>query len=608
MATQPTAIVVGNRRFYDMFKASADARFFGDIRFVQTVVGLQDVEVDSGVPTCYLFSVRVEDDLAEQGYENITVAEVIGSVPDPDEDVFGLVIHDSRELSEQLAEQSGIKLLTPKRAVSAQVYETCGLGEPVEEKVVEELPKPVKAFKPKKKTPPRQTPKPAVEEQTEEEIPAVIVPPKKKTAPAAPKGPIQLPELDDEEETPAVRPTPAVKRSPKPIELPDLEEEKPAPEPVRRPRPIALANEATKQRRAEEESRNAIVSRPRSNWGQAKKELRESADKVTAPVSGSNAWREGKRNMRGVVNAKSRRRWGTVIVMSARKGGVGKTTLAVNLAEFLGQYAPEGRKVCLVDMNSQQGDVSYYMGKDSPNIYSLVTQNYLLEDADRFSRIMVKSPSGNFDALLAPKNSLESGPDKVNANLYSQAIDLLSDMYDIVVVDTPVGERWHAGMEFILKRANFILTPVTSSRTTVLGVKSWLDDITQPESVEEGLGISSAHIGVILNRGRANVGMDANEVKSILTGYKVLAAIPDSPDWQFAENEGRILAENLPDGLLALFSYVAYHATSASSYSDVAKKEAYKRSKANGGAPSAGSKQKSSGGFGSMLKSWFKVG
>lgn len=642
MATQPTAVVVGNQRFYDAFKKSEDAQFFHDIHFVATLTGLQDVEVDGEHPTCYLFSAKVTNDLVENGYGDMTMAQVISMVPDPDEDVYGLVIADNKTVSEKLAEEAGIALMTPRRDVSTTVYEACGLGAPFAVKPQATLPKPrPEAFKPRKRTAPKADEPEVKDGQSgvEKSTASSVAPPKKKAPPkAAPApepavepvaestGPIELPSLYEDVVAPSPEPAIVKSEQSRTISLPELDEDdntevevaKPAKtpsapaEPAQRPRAIALAN----QRAAEEENnraaRNAIVSRPTTNWGAKKRELRESADRVKAPVAGAAAWRESKRSMQGVVNEDSRRRWGTVIVLGARKGGVGKTTLAVNLAEFLGRYAPQGRKVCLVDMNSQQGDVSYYMGTDSPNIYSLVSQNYLLDDADRFSRIMVRSPSGNFDALLAPKNSLESGPDKVNSNLYSQAIDLLSEMYDIVVVDTPVGERWHAGMEFILKRANFILTPVTSSRTTVLGVKSWLDDITQPDSVEEGLGISSAHIGVILNRGRRNVGMDADEVTRIMTGYKVLAAIPDSPDWQFAENEGRILAEDLPDGLLNLFSYVAYHATSAYSYKDVGKKEAYRRDKkreANNSKPrSSGVKSGGGGGIGTMLKSWFKVG
>ncbi len=70
---------------------------------------------------------------------------------------------------------------------------------------------------------------------------------------------------------------------------------------------------------------------------------------------------------------------GKIIVFANQKGGVGKTTSAVNI----GAYAAEaGKKVLLVDFDPQ-GNLSSSLGsdKDKPGIYQVITDQVLLSDA-----------------------------------------------------------------------------------------------------------------------------------------------------------------------------------------------------------------------------------
>ena len=298
-------------------------------------------------------------------------------------------------------------------------------------------------------------------------------------------------------------------------------------------------------------------------WTAAKNAESGHRTRTLAPVQGaSSAWaRAGQEARRsGLSIGQQGKPWGTVLVWASRKGGVGKTTWAVNSAEQLGKMLPD-RRICLVDMNVQQGDAKYLLGRDSPNVSNLVHQSHLLSSPEMLEEVLVDSPTGHFKALLAPANNLESDPNTINTTLYEQVIALLQQRFDIIVVDTPVGERWHANMEFILDAANFILVPVTSSRTTVVGVKAWLDDICKDKSVAEGLGIDRNKIGILINRYHDNVDFSISDITKIMTGYKFLGGVKDSPIWQLAENNSRILAADLPPRLEPVFNAILYAAT-----------------------------------------------
>lgn len=125
----------------------------------------------------------------------------------------------------------------------------------------------------------------------------------------------------------------------------------------------------------------------------------------------------------------------TILSVTNQKGGVGKTTTAVNLAACIGLL---GKKTLLVDIDPQ-GNATSGVGVDRRYIQAS-TYDVLIGDADILSTIL-HTEFKNLDLL--PSNISLAGAelelielDNRESRLKS-AIDAVKDKYDFIFIDCP---------------------------------------------------------------------------------------------------------------------------------------------------------------------------
>lgn len=124
---------------------------------------------------------------------------------------------------------------------------------------------------------------------------------------------------------------------------------------------------------------------------------------------------------------------GKIIVFANQKGGVGKTTTAVNVGAFM---AEEGKRVLLIDFDPQ-GNMSSSVGsdKDKPGIYEVITGNLFLKD------FIQETTVKNLNIVSSNVNLAGANVELVDADrrefFLKNAVLQVIDNWDYILIDCP---------------------------------------------------------------------------------------------------------------------------------------------------------------------------
>jgi len=220
-----------------------------------------------------------------------------------------------------------------------------------------------------------------------------------------------------------------------------------------------------------------------------------------------------------------------LIVVYAPKGGVGKTTIAFNLAVALGQA---GTRTALVDGSLQFGDLRSLLRvpADAPSILDLPTDR--IGESD-LQDVLWRDPSG-IDILLAPPR-VEMA-EMVSVRDVEKSLSLLRRLYGAVVVDMPsaLGDIPLA----LLDAADTVLEIVTYDSTTIRNTLAVAEAF-------RAIGYPAAKIQYVVNRADSTGGIAAEDLARALGRVPEHTVISDGKLVVQANNEGLPFVLASPD-------------------------------------------------------------
>jgi pilus assembly protein CpaE len=216
---------------------------------------------------------------------------------------------------------------------------------------------------------------------------------------------------------------------------------------------------------------------------------------------------------------------GRVVAVFGPKGGVGRTTLAVNLA--VAAATELGQKTCLVDGSFQFGDVGVLLNLNPKNksIAELIPE---LEQGDPESiDTFVINHSAGIRVLLAPPSPEMA--ELITPVIAKRMIDALRKDHDLIVVDCM--SSFNDTTLAILDLADTVLTMLSLEITSIKNIRLFLE-------VADQLGYSSDKIRLVLNRADSSLGIRVADVEHSIGRRVDHTIVSDGRSVVYALNRG----------------------------------------------------------------------
>ncbi len=211
-----------------------------------------------------------------------------------------------------------------------------------------------------------------------------------------------------------------------------------------------------------------------------------------------------------------------IISVFAPKGGVGKTTIAFNLAVAIGQLE---HKTVLIDGSLQFGDLRALLKVpvDAPSILDLPTDRIAESD---LQDVLWRDPSG-IDILLAPPR-VEMA-EMVNARDVDKILSLLRRVYNAIVIDMSSAIN-DINLAF-LDTSDTIVEIVTYDSTTIHNTIAVADTFRM-------IGYPAAKVRYLINRSDSPGGISPHDLARALGRVPEHTVVSDGKLVVQSNNEG----------------------------------------------------------------------
>src|SRR5207253_600267 len=216
---------------------------------------------------------------------------------------------------------------------------------------------------------------------------------------------------------------------------------------------------------------------------------------------------------------------GKIITFFSPKGGVGRTTIATNLAVALHQTTQ--KTVVLVDGSLPFGDIAVIlnMSPKAKTIADLVG-SFDNTDSDVLESVLVSHSTG-IKVLLAPPTP-ETAELITPANM-KRTLEVLRETNAFVVVDT-----WPSYTEMVLTMldvSDVVLVPMTLEITSLKNVRVFME-------IAGKLGYDENKVQLVANRNDSSGGIKASDVEASLARKIPHTIVSDGRALVLAVNRG----------------------------------------------------------------------
>lgn len=214
---------------------------------------------------------------------------------------------------------------------------------------------------------------------------------------------------------------------------------------------------------------------------------------------------------------------GRIIAVISPKGGVGKTTVATNLAVGLGKIAPMG--VVIVDLDLQFGDVASGLMLEPDHTITDAVVGAASQDSMVLKTYLTVHPAGIY-ALCAPKNPVEM--DRITGENVSHLLTQLRQEFQYVVVDTAPGLGEH-----VLATLDLASDAVWICGMDVPSIRG----LRSGNQILSELNLLPEVRHVVLNMADRRSGLTLQDVEATI-GAPVDVVLPRSRTLPFSTNKG----------------------------------------------------------------------
>jgi pilus assembly protein CpaE len=221
---------------------------------------------------------------------------------------------------------------------------------------------------------------------------------------------------------------------------------------------------------------------------------------------------ESRRREKGGAPRQSEDVKSKVITVFSTKGGVGKTTIASNLAVSLARNTK--KRVALVDMDLQFGDVAIMLNVSVKNTISDLIKEFGQLDNNLMEDYLVTHFSG---VKVLPAPIKPEYAEYITGNHIEKIINTLRESYHYILIDTSA--NFHETVLTSLDMSDKILLVSTLDLPTIKNIKAGLD-------VMETLHYPDEKIKIVLNKASEQYGIKYKDFENTLH-HPIWSYIPE---------------------------------------------------------------------------------